>query len=407
MDTNIENLHIFIKKNFLNKMKMGNFQFTKPAEKMMKQIYSHLLKAETEWLTLPKIQVHLPKDNMFTGSAYTYIPQEIRTKLESSNKVGYSVQLHIGERKINVKIVFPISNQSPTNYEKESGQMIHKIYLWLFIADKYACKKCSKEMDIFLFMTDDLKILPDHGHSIDKIHANTAFTTPCSHSTDIHLFRREEWFKVLIHETFHNLGLDFSTMDQSRVEPHILTLFPLNIPDIRIYESYCETWAELLNIMFTAYWSTKNKRDVDAILDKMEKYLDLEQVFSMFQSTKVLHHYQLTYDDIYQNREHSANLGKVGQYNENTNAFSYFILKPILLFHLNEFIQWTLDNNDSIKCHGTMDFKKTQANIMQYAGLIKDLYDSPEYVQNMAKMDQLYRKNQGSDFRTLRMSIVG
>jgi len=404
---NIENLHIFIKKNFLNKMKMDKFQFSKSSEKMIKQIYSHLLKAESEWLRFPKIQLNtLSPDNMFTGSAYTYIPQEIRKKIESDNKIGYTSQLQIGERNIIVKIVFPISSQS-TNYAVESVRMLKQIFLWLFIVDKYACKKCSKEMEIFLYMTDELKLLPRPGDSIDKIHANTAFTTPCSHSTDIHLFRKEEWFKVFIHETFHNLGLDFSTMDQSRVEPKILTMFPLNIPDIRIYESYCETWAELLNIMFTAYRSTKNKHDIDLILDKMEHYLDLERVFSMFQSTKVLHHYQLTYEDIYQTREHSANLGKVGQYKENTNAFSYFILKPILLFHLNEFIQWAIDNNGSIKEHGTLDFKKTQTNIMHYAGLIEQLYDSPEYVQNMARMDILYRENRGSETRTLRMSIVG
>ena len=29
------------------------------------------------------------------------------------------------------------------------------------------------------------------------------------------IFRNEEWFKALIHETFHNMGFDFSCIDSS------------------------------------------------------------------------------------------------------------------------------------------------------------------------------------------------
>jgi hypothetical protein len=403
MSKHIKELQKYIKQNFLNKMKIDKFQFTKLAEKMIKHIYSFLLNAEQEYSKMPKVKLtQLSENEMFNGSAYSYIPQEIRSKIESAKKIGYLGKLQIEDRIINIKIIFPIID-TLHNYKLDAEHMTYKIFLWLFIADKYACRKCSKEMEIFLYMTDELKQLPLNGNHIDKINANTAFTTPCSHSTDIHLFRNEEWFKVLIHETFHNLGLDFSTMDQNEVEPKILTLFPLNIPDIRIYESYCETWAELLNIMFTAYWTTTsaNKPNVNFILDKMERYLDLEQIFSLYQSTKVLHHYHLTYADIYQNHTHQANLGKVGQYKENTNAFSYYILKPILLFHLNEFIEWTIKYNGE-----TLDFKKTQENIIQYAGLIEQLYDSEEYVENMEKMDKLYRDNHSTLNQTLRMSII-
>jgi len=404
------NIQSFIKNKILGKIKINEFQFTEQTEYMLRIIYNHLLTAESEWISVTsQNKTNLGKldtKDMFTGSAYDYIPQEIRNNLESSPKIGFTSQLNINGRNIHIKIVFPQSDSSAEShssaiYKKRAEQMVNRIFLWLFIAEKFACRTCSSEMTIFLYMTDHIKLLPPKGHSIDKINANTAFTTPCSHSTDIHLFRQEEWFKVFIHETFHNLGLDFSTMSQTKVEPHILTMFPLNIPDIRIFESYCEVWAELMNIMFSVYWHSKNKGDINKILDKMEDLMQLERTFSMFQCTKVLHNYGLTYSDIYQTSTHKANLGKLGNYKEETNAFAYYVLKPILFFHLNEFIEWSIKHNGM-----TMDFKKTPTNIMKYAGLIKELYDSPEYIEYMTQIEQLYKDNGKFEYKTLRMTIV-
>ena len=35
----------------------------------------------------------------------------------------------------------------------------------------------------------------------------------CRETSEITIYREEEWIKVLIHELFHNLNLDFSSMD--------------------------------------------------------------------------------------------------------------------------------------------------------------------------------------------------
>lgn len=364
----------------------------------------HLIHAEKEWTKTNLNLGNLQTEKVFSSSEYNYIPQEIRNAIQSVETIGYSGQLQIHSRTIHIHIVFPETNKPVKTYKSMAEHMIKRIFLWLSIAEKYACRKCSQEMNIFLYMTDELKLLPRRGSSIGSINANTAFTTQCSHTTDIHLFRKEEWFKVLIHETFHNLGLDFSTMNQDKAEAKINTLFPLNISDVRIFESYCETWAEFLNIMFTAYWNTRDKHDINTILDKMEKYIDLERTYSLFQSIKVLHHYQLKYSDIYQNSEHSANLGKMRMYKEETNAFSYYILKPILLFHLNEFLQWnSIHNGETI-----LDFKKTSTTILKYCGLIEDYYDTPEYLHYMEKMEEYYfaEHNNMFEYQTLRMTII-
>ena len=423
----LTNLQTFIKTQFLNKMNLPPFHFTSQSQHFLNQIYNHLLRAESDLVKTSIIITPLYLDEMFTGESYDYIPIEIRNQIHKSEKIGYQCQFNLSGREIYIKIVFPIESTSNTitsiqkKYKTETIKMVKQIFLWLFIAEKYACRKCSKKMTLFFYMTDHLKLLPVKGNSLGLINANTAFTTPCSHSTDIHLFRKEEWFKVFIHETFHNLGLDFSTMPQDKAELKILKLFPMNISDIRIFESYCENWAELMNILFTAYLNTQNKRDFGKIVEKMEKYLQLERVFSLFQCTKVLNHSQLKYTDIYQNAEHKPILGKIKQYKEKTNAFSYFVLKPIIMFYMNDFISWSIAYNGA-----TLDFKKTQANMIQYVGLFEQLYDLPEYLHYMDIMSQLYKPTNNlivggngsikpdevntqtyNPYQSLRMSITG
>ena len=259
-------------------------------------------------------------------------------------------------------------------------------------------------------MTDHIKLLPRNKEdTIDWINANTAFTTSCAPSTDIHLFRKEEWFKVFIHESFHNLGLDFSEMSasyQEAAENKIRMLFPIQIKDIRIFESYCEVWAELLNIMFVSYFSTKDRTNINAIVDKMEVYMNIEQYFSLFQCTKVLNHSHLTYGDIYQDNTHIPDPNMMKRYKENTNAFSYFVLKPLLMVYLNEFLYWCMKNNK-----GSLDFTKTPENMMKYCELIEGLYNTPQYLYYMEAMSQVYKDTQGMNSgsienQTLRMSIT-
>ena len=83
--------------------------------------------------------------------------------------------------------------------------------VWLTIISKISSPNCSKELNIFVYFTSLKKELPESQHMILQANnVNTAFTTTCPVNSDIVIFRQEEWFKVFIHETFHNFALDFS-----------------------------------------------------------------------------------------------------------------------------------------------------------------------------------------------------
>ena len=405
---NITSIQKFINTNFVKKLKLSEFEFSEQSEEFIRKLYNLLLNAETEWLQIVKPSLsNLEVVDMFSNNEYSYIPPEIRKNLESSSKLGYSSYFIINERTVNIKILFPLDSESNIRisnkkYMEKANNIINRMFLWVFIAEKFANHTCSKVINIFLYMSDHIKLLPDKGSSIDQINANTAFTTSCQNNTMIHIFREEEWFKVFIHETFHNLGLDFSNMDQRKLESKILTLFPLKITDIRIYESYCEVWAELINILFNAYWQTANKKNIDEIIDRMEEIMQLERVFSLFQCTKVLHNYNLTYMDIYKSSTHNPNLSNIAHYNAGTSILSYYVIKSILFYNINYFIKWNIIQNRGY----TLFFNKTQSNLMKYAGLIEELYDLPEYILQMEKMVQLYKDNGRFEYKTLRMSIT-
>ena len=90
--------------------------------------------------------------------------------------------------------------------------LVRKMLTWLKVASKYSKNDCSQTLDIYCYLTPHQKILPNSQlTTLSPHHVNSAVTTSCSRNGEICLFRIEELFKVFIHETFHNLGLDFST----------------------------------------------------------------------------------------------------------------------------------------------------------------------------------------------------
>jgi hypothetical protein len=304
-----------------------------------------------------------------------------------------------GERQIRIHFMYAASQRLTNKFIYDA---LYRIYLWLSIVFKYASLNCGRELDVFIYFSENEKKIPVEG-VIDRQHVNTAFTTSCRPKIDIHIFRYEEWFKVFLHESFHCFGLDFSEMDRitgniesQMIKPH----FGLNPKlDIRMYETYSETWANIIHILFFSFFSCKTK-SWDNVFRLFEKSLKNEQLFAIFQCCKVLLHNGLSYRDL-------CNRG-MGAYNENSNVFSYYILKSALLFHVDEFIEWCGHYHTS----GVLSFQKTPAHVQRFGRLLIDMSCRKEYVSvvlNMEEwMDLNLKKKQYQKIRdTMRMTIYG
>jgi hypothetical protein len=282
--------------------------------------------------------------------------------------------------------------------------VIHKIYLWLSVATQFSPTYCSQQMHIRLFFTEHMKTMAKTDmEPLDRIHSNSAFTTGCSISTNIHIFRKEEWFKVLIHETFHNLGLDFSNMDQRLADQTILRLFPISEKEIRLYETYCELWAELIHLLFFVFFTSQDRAlgNFDRILQKMERLLHYEILFSRFQCAKVLNHYNITYEQL---TDPASRHLLDSRYRENTQILSYFIIKSVLISEPDQFIKWCLDHNGA-----TLEFNKTQGNVQEFGQLVKQCYKTPSFLDKIQKMEGWIRKNtkmiKTPELNTFRMTL--
>ena len=296
-------------------------------------------------------------DSIPIGQSYNVIPNTIKNRINKSKKIGKKYKFIINSKQyVNLTIIYPFSQDDPfRKVSKKKSNLFFKkcckkIFLWLHVANRFKRVNCSNTVNINIYMTDFFKLLPNNGEHINIINVNTAFTTSCQPSTEINIFREEEWFKVLIHETFHCFGLDFSdNYDMSKqLETQVASLFNLNSVNIKVFETYCEINACLINIIFCCFFYKLNKKNKINEVDIFKKMLIQEQIFSVFQCNKVLSHIGINYNNFFDlNLVVKYKLSSGGSYYY--NVFVYYILKSIILVHINNYIEWIIIyNNNSL-----------------------------------------------------------
>ena len=257
------------------------------------------------------------------------------------------------------------------------NKCIFKIIFWLHVVSQYAKNdSCSKVLNIYIYFTSLLKILPTEDNQIiGKLNVNTGFTMTCIPDSRIVIYRKEEWYKVFIHETLHNFGLDFSGMNNDNTREAILKIFPVS-SEVKLYEAYTDSWAKILNVLVCSYL-TSDKKQESYILNT-NAYINLERMHCFFQAVKILNYMNLTYENLYSSDEISKN--KRIMYKEETSILSYYIICSIILNNYQLFLQWCIDNNDE-GC--ILSFDKTPAKQIQFCKFIEEYYKSDNIVKTM------------------------
>jgi hypothetical protein len=433
----------------------------------------------------------------------SYIPSSIVNYIKEKCTYVLTYSFHVNETrtaKVNF-IIFEDSTYEINNIKKKSASYfkngVLKIYLWLKIASKYAAKECGPELECFIYLTPFKRSHPifskeqgqgqgveaayedyeeyeelyhhvnmQHGGGVLKpIHINGGVSDVCRPSGRVIVYRKEEWFKVFIHETMHNYGLDFAEMDISAANGLLHRVFTIQ-KDVKLYESYCEIWARIMNVVFETYFdinsrakfssrttrknfidNLKLKENQDGVvpvdggalvsntethavnmasatsarnrrkfLKQFYTYLQYESLFSLFQNIKILNYMGLDYN-IISNCTDSNYIVAKKLYKEETNAFAYYIIVSILLSNFNNFILWCIDNNTNI-----IQFKKNKNNIINFVQFIYKNYKKSELLNMIVDLEirletmdaagtdstenQESRQN-NEMLRTMRMTIVG
>ena len=427
-----------------------------------------------------------------------YIPSSIITYIKEKFTYVLTYSFRIDDlrtAKVNF-IIFEDSTYEINNIRKKSASYfknaVLKIYLWLKIASKYSAKECAPQLECFIYLTpfkrshplfskeqetktgmrtayEDYEEYEELYHHVNTrqgsgvlkpIHINGGVSDLCEPSGRVIVYRKEEWFKVFIHETMHNYGLDFAEMDISAANGLLHKMFTIQ-KDVKLYESYCEVWARIMNIVFETYFdinsrakfssrttrknfignltttpeesesneggsgenteisvvSIRNARNRRKFLRQFYNYLQHESLFSLFQNIKILNYMGLDYN-IISNCTDSNYIVAKKLYKEETNAFAYYIIVSILLSNFNNFILWCIDNNTNI-----IQFDKSKNGITNFVKFIYKNYKSSELLNIIvdleirlesmdsgnADADPDITKSQNSNemLRTMRMTIVG
>ena len=346
-------------------------------------------------------KMYIDDDNIDLNEKNIFFPELIREHIYNYSSTKYIYNFNIYDRIIVVEFIF--FNTIPN--KKEINSHLKKIYMWLHILSLYANSECTKTLKINIYFSNFKKKLPTNLLTnkdviLDTINVNTAWTYRCKEHNSITIYRKEEWFKVLCHETIHTFGLDFSSDTDNNIRLMCERIFNVQ-SDFLLSESYCEFWATIWSTIFNAYCISNSPKD---FYEFSQIYYDLlfnEKQFAIFQTIKILNFMNLNYFDLF-----NFKLSRK-QFIENTNVFCYYIIKSILLFNDKKTLDFFLDINNNI-----LNFENTNKNVIKFVKFIdKNKLDMTfiEILNEIQKRKYSLHKDYGNSdlLRTLKMTLHG
>lgn len=323
----------------------------------------------------------IPRPKTFNSSNFH---KTVREHIDQN--MSYSIEYKFSLVGREITIHFIGENENVEYHIEKFNEYVKRILVWLYMIHDESSKKCSKTLTLFLYMSSLKKEFPKTElETLNETHVNTGFTYTCPVNSEIVIYRKEEWFKVFMHESFHNFALDFSEMNNDECKSRILNLFPVK-SDVNLYESYAETWASIMNAIFCAYYLQKEENTFSHFLSNYDYFIHFERTFAMFQMVKVLAFMNLQYKNLYENNTVSKMLRET-MYKEETNVLSYYVIKTILLENSDEFLYWCKENNYSL-----MDFKKTQTNLQKFCELVEKNYKTKDLLDDVETMQKFLKK---------------
>jgi hypothetical protein len=384
-------MSFFMKNNCVNHISQ-----TKNTDEITTELYKEIIDSYNYLIDLKRVK----KNNFYNISIkkITNVSQISRPKNFNSNSFPEDIRNHIDQLSLSeISYTFSLFDRKIIlHFIVEELEVEHKldiynryvdaIIMWFYILNEYGSNKCASTFTIFFYFTSLEKKLPVSNISIlDQINVNTAFTTTCPKDSEIVIFRKEEWFKVLIHESFHNFALDFSDMNIYESTKDILAIFPVN-SEVKLFESYTEFWAEIMNALFCSFFNLKNKSNSEEFLSNFEFYINFERTYSFFQLVKILDFMGLNYKNMYSQTNQSEILRNT-LYKENSNVLAYYIIKTILINNYQGFLYWCKTNNFSL-----LQFKKTSSNQKEFCNFIRRNYKTKLMLDNIKSSEVCLQK---------------
>jgi hypothetical protein len=323
----------------------------------------------------------LPKTTLMDS---TYISGTIKDKI-LYNILGY-MKLDFKMGLTDISIYWGIFSKSDFNkLGKIKKNIIEALKIIKFCMLNKGLKIINS-LDVYLYLTDKEKKVPQNAVSVlGPDNCNSAITFACSKKGKILIYRKEEWKKVLIHELFHGLCIDFATVNYDNLKTDVKKLYDVD-SDFEISEAYSEYWATIINSCFISFSLLDDKYDKENFVLFVDFCIQFERIYSLFQMIKILNFMGLNYKNLYSTDELSKSYRKI-LYKEDTNVLCYYILKTVLLFYSDFFLSWCLINNSTI-----LRFDKTSYNYTSFYKFIESKYKGKSFLDAIKNMEIFYTK---------------
>lgn len=361
------------------------------------------------------IQSQVPRPETFSDK---FLSREMRECIKNDSKKTITFECKINQR--DVRLLFILfkhhcSAESVSYYKMYA----RRVFMWLRMISLKSI--CVESLDIYIYLTPFKKRLPENkSEVIGPMNANTGYTYRCKKKNEIVIYRQEEWFKVLLHETMHAFGNDFDKEEDDNSITVLRKIFslPQDI-NIQMSETYSEIWARIMNVAFQTYFKNPpslESRTAKQFKKNFEFYLNLESIFSLYQCIKILDFMGVNYQVLIDESENSKKMMR-SFYRENTHVFAYYVLTSILLHNHGDFLSWCMKKNG----HG-LDMFKVKATQHEFVELIAACYKKNDLLQKIVETEKKvvrdFEKASSSisskDYdegeqlvTTLRMTIIG
>ena len=311
-------------------------RFNKKTKEFFQNLFSSTEKVLAYWENnhndiLDEVEL---TDTAEISDDFEHIPAILRKKIQSHCKATAYFTFRIPSYH-RFHVYLSIGNEISVD---EIYKCFQNIFIFCHLLQPFIKTMCAtKEIYFYLYFIPDKKLFPTNSSRIERHHVNGGFTTSCTYKQSIHVFRKEEWLRCLIHECMHHFEMDFTHFDENE---NINKTFCVKKP-IFVNESFCEFWGEVLNNVFII----SQKDDKDKI-KTLKHHLMYEGIFSITQCVKYLKIHGATYSDICKNPIKK----------EVTPGFSYYVLKSILMTNVIPFLNKACTFSNPLKGSGNTEY---------------------------------------------------
>lgn len=212
--------------------------------------------------------------------------------------------------------------------------------LYLILSFQHFCNKNVKQ-EVYYYPSSFKKVFSKNPLSPREVNSGVTFIEKAEHhhihNGKVVLFRKEEVYKVCIHELIHSFHMDYPLiMHSHNMKSELCSNYP-----ILLNEAYTESLATMLNLYFSYLQKERfmNKYGIYNIPEhhviniiKLRGMFKNELNYELGLSKKVLNHNGLKYNELYQLVKTDTCLKKFLQH---TNVFSYYVLKPLILNNID------------------------------------------------------------------------